>query len=99
MCTLIVGRSVIDQHSTLLAANRDENPGRPSAPPEVLCERPRVVGGRDLVARGTWLAVREGPAVVALLNRYEPAAPVDGVQEPAAATVSPGATLRASPRS
>ena len=33
-----------------------------------------VVGGRDLVAGGTWLAVREGRFVAALLNRRPPAA-------------------------
>src|SRR5207253_8524742 len=35
----------------------------------VLVERPRVVGGRDLVSGGTWLAVREGEFVSALMNR------------------------------
>ena len=64
----------------LLAANRDEDPARASEPPRVLRERPRLVGGRDAVAGGTWLAVRAagvskapdlptGPAAVLLLNR------------------------------
>jgi hypothetical protein len=33
-----------------------------------------VVGGRDREGGGTWLAVREGRAVVALLNRRDPGA-------------------------
>ena len=41
----------------VLAANRDELIARPSAPPGVLSESPLIVGGRDLVAGGTWLAV------------------------------------------
>jgi hypothetical protein len=63
----------------LLAANRDEDPSRPADPPGILNDHPRVVGGRDRRAGGTWLAVREGRAVVAILNRRdrsgEPAPP------------------------
>lgn len=71
MCTLILGRDVLSPGTVLLAANRDEDPARPSDPPRVLRESPRLVGGRDRVAGGTWLAVREGRAVVALLNRRD----------------------------
>jgi hypothetical protein len=72
MCTLIIGRDVLGPHTVVLAANRDEDPARPSDPPMVLNEDPWVVGGRDRVAGGTWLAVRENQSAVALLNRYEP---------------------------
>lgn len=58
----------------LLGANRDERAARPSVPPGVLVAQPRVVGGRDQVAGGTWLALREDRAAVALLNRLDPAA-------------------------
>jgi len=82
MCTLILGVDVVAPASVLLAANRDEDPGRPADPPGVLSESPRLVGGRDRRAGGTWLAVRERRAVVALLNRRdhsgEPAPPVPG---------------------
>lgn len=82
MCTLIVGIDVVEPGSVLLAANRDEDPARPADPPGVLSERPRIVGGRDRRAGGTWLAVRERRAVVALLNRRdrsgEPAPPAPG---------------------
>jgi len=85
MCTLIIGRDLPSPGQILIAANRDEDPARPSDPPRVLREIPRLVGGRDLVAGGTWLAVRAGvpkgtpdtriegrwtaPAAVMLLNR------------------------------
>src|SRR5262249_29501637 len=69
MCTLILGVEVVASGSVLLAANRDEDPARPADPPGVLSESPRLVGGRDRRAGGTWLAVRERRAVVALLNR------------------------------
>jgi len=82
MCTLIVGRDVIAPGSVLLAANRDEEPGRAADPPGVLREIPRLVGGRDRRAGGTWLAIREGRAVTAVLNRRDasgqPAPPAPG---------------------
>ena len=71
MCTLIIGDRILGPGSVLLAANRDEDPGRPSDPPGVLDEGPRIVGGRDRVAGGTWLAIRERRAMVAMLNRRE----------------------------
>ena len=71
MCTLILGRDVLGPHTVLLGANRDERPARPSIPPTVLIESPRVVGGKDRMASGTWLAIREGRAAVALLNRRD----------------------------
>lgn len=82
MCTLILGIDVVRPRSVLLAANRDEDPLRPADPPRVLLDHPRLVGGRDRQAGGTWLAVREGRAAVAILNRRdrsgEPAGPVPG---------------------
>lgn len=69
MCTLILGLDVVAPDSTVLAANRDEDPARPCDPPAVLQESPRVAGGRDRIAGGTWLAVRERRAVIAMLNR------------------------------
>lgn len=69
MCTLIIGRNVLAPDSVILAGNRDEDPGRPSRGPGVLGAAPRIVGGSDAVAGGTWLAVRERRAAVAMLNR------------------------------
>jgi hypothetical protein len=69
VCTLIMGLGVLGPGTLLLGANRDESPGRPSTGPARLHDRPPVVGGRDLVAGGTWLAVREARFVAALLNR------------------------------
>jgi hypothetical protein len=72
MCTLILARDVLAPRTVLLGANRDERAERPSSPPEVLRARPFVVGGRDRLAGGTWLALREERAAVALLNRRDP---------------------------
>jgi transport and Golgi organization protein 2 len=69
VCTLIAGLEVLGPGTLLLGANRDESPERATAGPGVLVERPRVVGGRDLVSGGTWLAVREARFISALMNR------------------------------
>ena len=54
----------------MLAANRDELIARPSAPPGILSSSPLIVGGRDLVAGGTWLAVRADGTICAVTNRH-----------------------------
>jgi uncharacterized protein with NRDE domain len=54
----------------VLAANLDELIARPSAPPGVLSESPLILGGRDLVAGGTWLAVAADGAICAVTNRH-----------------------------
>uniref|UniRef100_A0A832I0N7 NRDE family protein n=1 Tax=Eiseniibacteriota bacterium TaxID=2212470 RepID=A0A832I0N7_UNCEI len=69
MCTLIIGLDVVEPGSVALAANRDEDPARPSAGPALLLDAPPVVGGRDLRSGGTWLALRARRAAVAILNR------------------------------
>lgn len=76
MCTLIFGLGVLGPQTVLIATNRDEDPARASEPPQVLSRDPLVVGGRDAVAGGTWLALRAdaggAPAVAMLLNRRDP---------------------------
>src|SRR5262245_57963024 len=74
MCTLLIGRDVTGPGELIVAANRDEDPSRPTDPPRVLVESPRIVGGRDRQAGGTWLALRtpragEPAAAIMLLNR------------------------------
>lgn len=75
MCTLIIGVDVLAPGAVILAGNRDEDPERPSRGPGILVESPRVAGGADAVAGGTWLAVRERRAAVAMLNRWHDGAP------------------------
>jgi hypothetical protein len=69
VCTLIAGLGILGPGTLVVGANRDESPDRPTAGPGVLLARPRVVGGRDLLSGGTWLAVREGRFLSALMNR------------------------------
>ena len=69
VCTLLLWKNRHPHYPVIIAANRDEFEGRPSADPMRLSERPLVAGGRDEVAGGTWLAVSERGIIVALTNR------------------------------
>lgn len=95
MCTLIAGVGILGPRTLVLGANRDESPERASALPGILRERPRVVGGKDLVAGGTWLAVREATSVTALMNR-RPSRPSRTSHESADSAAT---TTTAAPRS
>lgn len=69
MCTLIIYFRVFERWPVVIAANRDEFLARPALPPIALSEQPRIVGGKDLRAGGTWLAINEFGLVGGLLNR------------------------------
>jgi uncharacterized protein with NRDE domain len=69
MCTLAIYFRMSDEYPVIIAANRDEFLDRPAASPTTLSEKPRVVGGRDLRAGGTWLGINEHGLVAGLLNR------------------------------
>jgi len=69
MCTLAIYFQVAPNWPVIVAANRDEFLDRPATDPAVLNENPRIVGGKDLRAGGTWLGINEYGLVAGLLNR------------------------------
>jgi uncharacterized protein with NRDE domain len=75
VCTLAIFHRTLDDLPLVVAANRDEFYGRPATAPITLGHDPLVVGGRDLVAGGSWLAVNQLGLVVGVLNRRTDAAP------------------------
>lgn len=75
MCTLAVFTRALPGLPLVVAANRDEFYVRPAEGPRVLATEPLVVGGRDLVAGGSWLATNETGLVVGILNRRTGVAP------------------------
>jgi hypothetical protein len=78
MCTVVLSRCPGDAWPLVLAANRDEMLDRPWDPPGAHWpEQPRVVGGRDRLAGGTWMAMRGG-MVAAVLNRPGSLGPAEG---------------------
>ena len=59
MCTLAIYVRQLPGLPLVVAANRDEFLDRAATGPELLASAPRIVGGRDLLAGGTWLAISE----------------------------------------
>jgi len=70
MCTVIILRRPRDIWPLLLAANRDEMPGRPWEPPgRHWPDRNNVVAGCDRLAGGSWIGVNDVGVVAAVMNR------------------------------
>ncbi|MFI5353481.1 MAG: NRDE family protein [Candidatus Binatales bacterium] len=69
MCTLAIYFQSFADYPLVIAANRDEFIARPALPPTLLLENPRVVGGKDLKAGGTWLGINQYGLIAGLLNR------------------------------
>lgn len=69
MCLLLLAFRTHPDAPLILGGNRDEFFSRPTRPPHLLQERPRIVGGLDLEAGGTWMGRNEHGLVAALTNR------------------------------
>jgi uncharacterized protein with NRDE domain len=73
MCLLIAAFRVQPGFPLVVAGNRDEWLARSANPMEVLRPKdPRILGGRDLVAGGTWLATNEHGVCAGLTNQPFP---------------------------
>ncbi|HLO69133.1 MAG TPA: NRDE family protein [Holophaga sp.] len=75
MCLILVAWRAHPEYPLAVAANRDEFFARPTAAAAPWAEDPRVLGGRDLEAGGTWLGIREGGRFAAVTNVREPGVP------------------------
>jgi len=70
VCLLIALSRIVPGVPLLVAANRDERYSRPAEAVTVLrAAGPRILGGRDEVAGGTWLAVNSHGVVAGLTNQ------------------------------
>ncbi|HXX89767.1 MAG TPA: NRDE family protein [Acidimicrobiales bacterium] len=73
VCLLVVVSRMAPDAPMVVGANRDERRDRPATAATVLRpHHPRIVGGRDELAGGTWLAVNEHGVVAGLTNRPTP---------------------------
>jgi uncharacterized protein with NRDE domain len=72
VCVLFVAWRVREDVPLVVAANRDEAYARPSVPAHRWEDCPAVVGGRDGVARGTWLGAASGGRWAAVTNVRHP---------------------------
>ena len=79
MCTVILLRRPGHRWPLLVAANRDERLDRPwDAPAAWWSEKPRLLGGRDRMAGGTWMALGPSGVLAAILNRPGSLGPEQG---------------------
>ncbi|HEX5656501.1 MAG TPA: NRDE family protein [Polyangiales bacterium] len=68
MCTIVAIRGVRSDLPLVLATNRDEFFERPSTGAIRLLDAPVTVGGRDLIAGGTWMGVTQDGLFVGVTN-------------------------------
>ena len=68
MCLILVAWKVHARFPLVVAANRDEFHGRPAARAAFWDDKPDVLAGRDLQARGTWMGVSRGGCFAAVTN-------------------------------
>src|SRR5258708_28779529 len=79
MCTLIILRRPGHPWPVVIAANRDEMIDCPwLAPARHWPDRPGVVGGLDVLAGGSWLAVNRHGVAAGILNRVGTLGPLAG---------------------
>lgn len=73
MCLIVFAYAPGSRYPLRLVANRDEFHQRPAAPLAQWQDAPAIVGGRDLEAGGSWLAVHERGRFAAVTNVRDPA--------------------------
>jgi uncharacterized protein with NRDE domain len=68
MCLIAIAHRASGRYPLLIAANRDEEYARPSHAAAFWPDAPDVLGGRDAVAGGSWLAITRGGRFAAVTN-------------------------------
>lgn len=74
MCLVVLGLEASEHYSLVFGANRDERHARPSAAAAWWPDYSQVLGGRDLVAGGSWLAIDRRGRLAAVTNFRDPSA-------------------------
>lgn len=98
MCLIALAWRTHPAYPLIVAANRDEYFGRPSAPADFWDDHRGVLAGRDLEAGGTWLGITLEGRFAALTNYRNPADRRTGVPS-RGALVSDFLTGKAGPSS
>lgn len=68
MCLIAIAHGASPRFPLVIAANRDEDYERASRPAHFWHDAPHVLGGRDAVAGGSWLAVSRTGRFAAVTN-------------------------------
>ena len=75
MCLLSVAWQSSSDFPFIFAGNRDEYHARSSAAAGWWDDQPAILGGRDLVAGGSWLGINKKGRVAVVTNRPDLQAP------------------------
>jgi uncharacterized protein with NRDE domain len=73
MCLIFLSINHHPAYKLVIAANRDEFYERETAPADFWQTHPNILGGRDLKAHGTWLAMTTAGKISLLTNYRDPA--------------------------
>lgn len=72
MCLVLFSYRTVPGYPLIVAANRDEFHGRASSAADFWADNKQILGGRDLVADGTWLGCTRNGRFAALTNFSSP---------------------------
>ncbi|HLT72396.1 MAG TPA: NRDE family protein [Cyclobacteriaceae bacterium] len=72
MCLIVVALNEHPDYRLIVVANRDEAYDRDTAPANYWKDHPDVLGGRDLKACGTWLAMNVNGRISMITNYRDP---------------------------
>jgi len=79
MCLLSVGWKYSKDYPLIFAGNRDEYHARPTAAADWWDDDDNVLGGRDLLAGGSWLAMHRDGRIAVVTNRPDMPPPAANV--------------------
>ena len=68
MCLILLAWTTQARFPLVVAANRDEFHARPASPAGFWADRPEILAGRDLEAKGTWMGVTRNGRFAAVTN-------------------------------
>ncbi len=68
MCLILIAFQTVAEHPLVIAGNRDEFHARPAQKADWWPDDSNLLGGRDLQAGGTWLAVHRSGKFAAVTN-------------------------------
>jgi uncharacterized protein with NRDE domain len=73
MCLIFFALNQHPEYKLIVAANRDEFYARKTAPAHFWEDHPQILGGRDLEASGTWMALNKNGKISLVTNYRDPA--------------------------
>ncbi len=72
MCLIFLSINSHPIYKLIIAANRDEFYNRQTAPADFWKDQPQILGGRDLEAHGTWMAMTKSGRIGMVTNYRDP---------------------------